>query len=140
MVSIIIFIGMGITRYIIWTTSFEDTNKIMDILSPHSSIVVSISEAMLCVETTLSTSRIRGYVGDDMEMACLEITENFIKKLMNTKFKKEEKKNFNRFLGLTKTPETIDEALDLINERGGVEFLNEREISALDRLTNKPNQ
>jgi len=128
---------MEITRYIIWTTSFEDTNKIMDILSPHSTIVVSVTEAILCVETELTPARIRGYVGDDVEMACLEIDEKFINKLMKTKFKEDERKNFTRFLNLTKTPTTIDEALDLINERGGVEFLSERELLALDRLTNK---
>jgi len=128
---------MEITRYIIWTTSFDDTNKIMDILSPHSTIVVSVTEAILCVETDLTPARIRGYVGDDIEMACLEIDEKFINKLMKTKFKEDEKKNFSRFLELTKAPSTIDEALDLINERGGVEFLSEREIAALDKLTNK---
>jgi len=128
---------MEITRYIIWTTSFDDTNKIMDILSPHSTIVVSVTEAILCVETDLTPARIRGYVGDDIEMACLEIDEKFINKLMKTKFKEDEKKNFSRFLELTKAPSTIDEALDLIKESGGVEFLSKREIAALDKLTNK---
>jgi len=131
---------MEITRYIIWTTSFEDTNTVMDILEPHSSVVISVTEAILCIETTLTPARIRGYVGDEMEMACLEIDEKFINKLMKTKFKAEEKKNFARFLNLTKAPSTIDEALDLINERGGVEYLSEREVAALDRLTNKPTQ
>ena len=129
---------MGISRYIIWTTSFEDTNKIMEILVPHSSLIVSVTDSILCVESTLTPARIRGYVGDDVEMACLEIDDKFITKLMKTKFKEDEKKNFSRFLNLTKTPTTIDEALDLINDRGGVEYLSEREIAALDRLTNKP--
>ena len=131
---------MGITRYIIWTTSYEDTNEIMDILSPHSTVVVSVTDVILCVETTLTAARIRGYIGDDMEMACLEIDEKFIKKLMETKFVKSERKNFQRFLTMTKVPESIDEALDLINERGGLEFLSERELAALNRLTDKPPQ
>ena len=38
---------------------------------------------------------------------------------------------------MTKVPESINEALDLINERGGVELLSDREVAALDRLTNK---
>lgn len=129
---------MGITRYIIWTTSFEDTNSIMETLTPHSSVVVSITEAILCVETTLTAGRIRGYVGDEMEMACLEIDERFVEKLMKTKFLKEERKNFKRFLEMTRVPTSINEALDLINERGGVEFLTDREKEALDKLTNKP--
>ena len=128
---------MEISRYIIWTTSFEDTSTIMEALNPHSSIIISVTDAILCVESTLTPAKIRGLVGDEMEMACLEIDEKFITKLMKTKFKEEEKKNFGRFLNLTKAPATIDEALDLINERGGVEYLNEREIAALDRLTNK---
>ena len=128
---------MGISRYIIWTTSFEDTNAIMEILNPHSSIIVSVTDSILCVESTLTPARIRGYVGDDMEMACLEIDDKFITKLMKTKFKEDEKKNFSRFLNLTKTPTSIDEALDLINHRGGLEYLSERELAALDRLTNK---
>ena len=129
---------MGITRYIIWTTSYEDTNEIMDILSPHSTVVVSVTDVILCIETTITAARIRGYIGDDMEMACLEIDEKFIKKLMETKFVKSERKNFQRFLTMTKVPESIDEALDLINERGGLEFLSERELAALNRLTDKP--
>lgn len=110
----------------------------MEILVPHSSLIVSVTDSILCVESTLTPARIRGYVGDDVEMACLEIDDKFITKLMKTKFKEDEKKNFSRFLNLTKTPTTIDEALDLINDRGGVEYLSEREIAALDRLTNKP--
>jgi len=128
---------MDITRYIIWTTSHEDTNKIMETLNPHSSTIVSVTDVILCVETTLTAGRIRGYVGDDMEMACLEIDAKFIKKLMETKFIESERKNFRRFLTMTKVPESINEALDLINERGGVELLSEREVAALDRLTNK---
>jgi len=129
---------MGITRYIIWTTSYEDTNEIMEILTPHSSVVVSVTDVILCIETTITAGRIRGYVGDDMEMACLEIDAKFVKKLMEAKFIESERKNFQRFLTLTKVPESINEALDLINERGGVEYLSEREITALNRLTNKP--
>jgi hypothetical protein len=128
---------MGISRYIIWTTSLEDTNNIMEILNSHSSIIVSVTDSILCVESKLTPARIRGYVGDDMEMACLEIDDAFITKLMKTKFKEDEKKNFSRFLRLTDAPTTIDEALDLINHRGGLEYLSDREISALDRLTNK---
>lgn len=128
---------MDIARYIIWTTSLSDTSKAMDTLSPHSTVVVSISDTILCLETELTTSRIRSYLGDDLEMACIEIDDQFIKKLMKTKFKLEEKKNFSRFLNLTKIPETIDEALDLINERGGLEFLNSRERMALDKLYSK---
>jgi hypothetical protein len=128
---------MEITRYIIWTTSFEDTNKIMEILTPHSSVIVSISDRMLCTESKLTAARIRYYIGDDMEMACLEMDVKFINKLMTTKFVADEKKNFARFLEMTKAPISIDEALDLINTKGGVEHLNERELAALDRLTNK---
>lgn len=133
-----IVISMGITRYIIWTTSYEDTNEIMEILNPHSSVVVSVTDVILCVETTLTAGRIRGYVGDGMEMACLEIDAKFIKKLMETKFVESERKNFRRFLTMTKVPESINEALDLINERGGVDLLSEREMAALNRLTNNP--
>ena len=129
---------MEIIRYIIWTTSFEDTNKIMEILTPHSSVIVSISDAMICIESKISVARIRYYVGDDIEMACLEMDIKFIDKLMSTKFVADEKKNFARFLEMTKIPLTIDEALDLINLKGGVDSLTERELNALDRLTNKP--
>jgi len=128
---------MGITRYIIWTTSFEDTNKIMERLTPHSSVIVSISDRMICTESKLTAARIRYYVGDDMEMACLEMDIKFIRKLMDTKFVADEKKNFIRFLEMTKVPSSIDVALDLINTKGGLEHLNERELAALDRLTNK---
>jgi hypothetical protein len=130
---------MEIIRYIIWTTNFEDTNKIMGILTPHSSVIVSVTDAILCVETKLSVARIRYFVGDEMEMACLEIDNNFVEKLMKTKFVAEEKKNFSRFLTMTMVPNSIDEALDLINVKGGIEFLSERELLALDKLTNKPN-
>jgi hypothetical protein len=112
----------------------------MSILKPHSSIIISISDVMVCIESTLTNGKIRAYLGDDMEMACIELTDKFIKTLVNTKFKKSEKKNFGRFLNLTKTPVSIDEGLDLINERGGIEFLSEREVAALDRLTNKSTQ
>lgn len=128
---------MEIIRYIIWTTSFDDTNKIMEILTPHSSVVVSVTDAILCVETKLTAARIRYFVGDEMEMACLEIDNKFIEKLMKTKFLDDEKKNFSRFLEMTRVPISIDEALDMINLKGGVEFLSERELSALDKLTNK---
>ncbi len=128
---------MEIIRYIIWTTSFDDTNKIMEILTPHSSVVVSVTDAILCVETKLTSARIRYFVGDEMEMACLEIDNKFIEKLMKTKFLDDEKKNFSRFLEMTRVPISIDEALDMINLKGGVEFLSERELSALDKLTNK---
>jgi hypothetical protein len=129
---------MEIIRYIIWTTSFNDTNKIMKILTPHSSVIISVSDAILCVETKLSQSRIRYFLGDEMEMACVEIDNKFIEKLMRTKFVEEEKKNFTRFIEMTKIPNSIDEALDLINLKGGIEFLSERELLSLDKLTNKP--
>lgn len=129
---------MEIIRYIIWTTSFEDTNKIMETLTPHSSVVISVTDSILCVETKLSSARIRYFVGDEMEMACLEIDNKFIEKLMRTKFVADEKKNFSRFLEMTRVPNSIDEALDMINLKGGVEFLSERELSALNKLTNKP--
>lgn len=128
---------MEIIRYIIWTTSFEDTNKIMEILTPHSSVVVSVTDSILCVETKLSASRIRYFVGDEMEMACLEIDNKFVEKLMKTKFVADEKKNFSRFLEMTRVPNSIDEGLDMINLKGGVEFLSERELSALNKLTKK---
>ena len=129
---------MEIIRYIIWTTSFEDTNEIMEILTPHSSVIVSISDAMLCIETKLTVARIRYFVGDEMEMACLELDNNFVDKLIKTKFVADEKKNFYRFLTMTMVPKSIDEALDLINIKGGIEFLSERELLTLDKLTNKP--
>lgn len=127
---------MGLTRYIIWTTSFKDTNTIMDILTKYCDVIVSITDLIICIETKVTPARIRSLVGDNMEMACLEIDDKFIKKLLKTKFKKEERKNFERFLDLTWSPTSIDEALDLINERGGVEYLLEREVNALDKLTN----
>ena len=77
---------MEITRYIIWTTASEDTNEIMSILKPHSSIIISISDVMVCIESTLTNGKIRAYLGDDMEMACIELTDKFIKTLVNTKF------------------------------------------------------
>jgi hypothetical protein len=91
------------------------------------------------VETKLTTGDIRNLVGDETEIACIELTEIFTNKLLNTKFIKEEQKNFRRFLSLTSVPTTIDEGLDLISERGGVDYLTEREIEALNRLTNKSN-
>ena len=128
---------MEITRYIIWTTSLDDTYNVMNILDQYSSLIVSITGVIVCVETDLTSAKIRAYLGDEMEIACVPITQKFIDKLMTTKFKEEERKNFNRFLELTKVPTTIDEALDLISERGGVEFLSAREKYALDQLTNK---
>lgn len=127
---------MELTRYIIWTTSLEDTNTVMDVLDLHSSLIVTITGLIVCVETDLTSARIRVYLGDEMEVVCVPITKKFIDKLMTTKFKEEERRNFSRFLELTKVPETIDEALDLISERGGVEFLSAREKYALDQLTN----
>jgi len=127
---------MKLNRYIIWTTTTDNTKVIMDILEPHCSMVVSITGVIVCLETDISAARIRAYLGDEMKIAVVLITNEFIKKLMNDKFKTEERKNFNRFLELTKVPETIDEALDLISERGGVEFLSAREKYALDQLTN----
>lgn len=129
---------MTLTRYIIWTGSFEDTNAIMEILKPHSTVLVSVSDKIICVETELTNAKIKKEVGDEFEMACLEMNEDFVNRLLSKKFLAEEKKNFYRFLQMTKVPKTIDEALDLINERGGVQFLTPREIQALDRLTNKP--
>ena len=107
----------------------------MDILEPHCSMVVSITGVIVCVETDISVAKIRAYLGDEMEVAVVLITQEFIQKLMTTKFKTEERKNFSRFLELTKVPETINDALDLISERGGVEFLSVREKYALDQLT-----
>lgn len=133
-----VFISMTLTRYIIWTTSFKDTNTIMDILTEHCGVIVSITDLIICVETRETPAKIRSLVGDEMEMACIEIDDKFIKKLLKTKFQKEERKNFERFLDLTWAPNSIDEALDLINERGGIEYLLEREVNALDRLTNNP--
>jgi len=126
---------MDIIRYIVWTTSFDDTNIIMDVLKPHATAVVSVTDVIICVETELSAGKIRTLVGDAMEMAVLEITDNFIEKLMNTQFLALERKNFQRFLDLTKVPKTIDEALDLINDKGGVDLLTNREKAALDKLT-----
>lgn len=124
-------------RYIIWTTNFTDTNIVMETLTPHASVILTVTDKILCLETKLTAAKIKGYVGKEMEMACVEIEENFIQKLMKTKFNSDEKKNFSRFLRLTEVPKTIDDALDLINTRGGIEFLSEREIIALDKLTNK---
>ena len=133
-----VFITMEITRYIIWATTTKDTDEIMETLTPHSSVIVSVTDVIVCVETTLTVANIRNHVGNDMEMACVEMSDSFINKLLKTKFVEEEQKNFKRFLNLTKAPKSINEGLDLINERGGVEYLTDREISALDRLTNKP--
>lgn len=130
--------SMRITRYIIWTTNIEDTNKLVELLGPKSTIIVSISDRMVCIEAKLTSDLIREFVGPEMEMACLEMKPKFIEKLLMTKFVQDEKKNFINFLELTKVPSTIDEALDLINTKGGVEFLSERELAALDTLTNKP--
>lgn len=132
-----VFMSMEITRFIIWTTNIKDTKKLVEILDPKSSIIVSISDRMVCIEAKLTTELIRKFIGPEMEMACLEMKPKFIEKLLRTKFVQDEKKNFIKFLELTKVPLTIDEALDLINERGGVEFLSERELSTLNKLTNK---
>jgi len=131
---------MEINRYIIWTTSLEDTNLAAVILKEHTTVIKSISNNMFCIETKLTSNTIRDYLGYEMEMVCVVLDEIFINKLINTAFKKEEKNNFIEFLNLTKTPNTIDEILDLINERGSVESLSEREVAALDRLTNKSTQ
>jgi hypothetical protein len=128
---------MEINRYIIWTVDFKSTNEIMDILTSYSSVIISITDMIICVETTLTQGKIRSYVGDEMEMACVEMTEPFITRLLHTKFIEEEQKNFRRFLHLTKVPKDIDECLDLINERGGIKFLQARELEVLYRLTNK---
>lgn len=140
MTHTLIFISMEIIRYIIWTTNFDDTNKVMEILTPHSSVIVSITDSILCLETKISAARIRYYLGDDMEMACIEIDNKFIDKLMTKKLVDDERKNFTRFLEMTRVPNTINEALDLINKRGGIEYLLERELLALNKLTNKPFQ
>jgi len=110
----------------------------MDILTQHCDVTISITELIICIETKMTPAKIRSLVGDEMEMACLEIDDKFVKKLLKSKFQKEERKNFERFLAVTYAPTSIDEALDLINERGGLEFLEEREVAALDRLTNNP--
>jgi hypothetical protein len=130
---------MKLTRYIIWTTNIDDTNFLMKLIEPQCSVVVSISKSILCVETEITPIKVREMVGDEFEMACLEMDEQFINRLLAKKFLEDEKKNFFKFLEMTKTPSTIDEALDLINERGGVEFLTRRERQALDKMTNKSN-
>lgn len=130
---------MDLSRYIIWTTSFNDTNFMMDLLKDHCTVMVSISDTIVCVETEITSSKIRELVGDDFEMACLEMDDKFIDRLLTKKFLADEKKNFYRFLEMTKVPTTINEALDLISERGGVQFLSERERQALDKMTNKSN-
>lgn len=130
---------MSLTRYIIWTTSFEDTNTLIDLLQDDCTVIVTISDSIVCIETKITPAKIRGRVGDDFEMACLEMDEKFVNRLLTKKFLSDEKKNFTRFLEMTRVPSTINEALDLISERGGVEFLSERERQALDRMTNKAN-
>lgn len=129
---------MEIIRYIIWTGNIEDSDIVMETLESECSLIVSITDVIVCVETKLTTADIRNRVGDETEIACIELTEIFTNKLLNTKFIEEEQKNFRRFLNLTRVPKTINEGLDLISERGGVDFLTEREIEALDKLTNKP--
>lgn len=131
---------MEIIRYIIWTTNFDDTNKVMEILTPYSSVIVSITDSIICIETKITAAKIRHYLGDEMEMACIEIDAKFIDKLMTKKFLEDEQKNFKRFLEMTSIPYSINEALDLINKRGGIEYLLERELLALNKLTNKPSQ
>lgn len=128
---------MDITRYIIWTTSTKNTMEIMRILDEYCEFIVSINEIIICVETNLTQANIRAYLGDEMEIAVIPITESFIAKLMTNKFKEDERKNFNRFLELTKVPTSINDALDLINDRGGLEFLTPREKQALEQLTKK---
>jgi len=127
---------MELTRYIIWSMSLRDNLKIMDRISLQSDVILLISNSMLCVETRLNCASIRLLVGDGMEMACVELDDTLINKLLATKFLESERKNLYKFLNMTKTPRTIDDALDLINMKGGVEYLSEREIEALDKLTN----
>lgn len=127
---------MGLTRYIIWSMSLRDNLKILDRISPQSEVVLVISNSMLCVETRLNCESIRTLVGNSMEMACVELDDNLINKLLTTKFLESERNNLYKFLNMTKVPKTIDDALDLINLRGGVEYLSDREIDALDKLTN----
>tara|TARA_R110000787_G_scaffold158984_1_gene272805 strand:- start:219 stop:554 length:336 start_codon:yes stop_codon:yes gene_type:complete len=108
-------------------------------LTSECNVIVAITDVIICVETKLTTGDIRNIVGDETEIACIELSETFTNKLLNTKFIKEEQNNFRRFLSLTSVPTTIDEGLDLISERGGVDYLTEREIEALNKLTNKSN-
>lgn len=131
---------MKLTKYIIWTTKLEDTNIIMALVKDDCDIMMTISDTILCVESQLTPSNIREKIGDNMEMACLEMDDNFINRLLTKKFLANEKKNFFRFLEMTKAPTTINEALDLISERGGLKFLNQRERQALDNLTKNSNQ
>jgi len=130
---------MEIIRYIIWTGNINDSDIVMETLESECSLIVSITDVIVCIETKLTTADIRKRVGDETEIACIELTETFTNKLLNTKFIEEEQKNFRRFLNLTRVPKTINEGLDLISERGGLDYLTEREIEALDRLTNKSN-
>ena len=127
---------MGLMRYIIWSVSLKDNLRIMDRITPQSDVILLISNSMLCVETRLNCESIRTLVGDHMEMACVELDDNLINKLLKTRFLESERNNLYKFLNMTKVPKTIDDALDLINMRGGVEYLRERELEALDKLTN----
>ena len=122
-------------RYIIWTTTNQESIELRELLKPKSSIILPINDVITCIETKITQREIRGSVGEDMEIACLEVDEKFIRDLLTKSPLPKERKNFLEFLRMTKTPRTINEALDLINDRGGLEFLNERELHALDRLT-----
>lgn len=129
---------MTLTRYIIWVTCLEDKNMVLNTLKVYSDITLSISDTILCIETDLTTAKIRGIVGDDLEMACVEMDDKFIEKIQRKKLKDSERVNLLKFLELTRGITTIDEGLDLISERGGLKYLTDKEIKALDRLTNKP--
>jgi hypothetical protein len=125
---------MVLKRFIIWTTDLKSNNIISKSLESYSTISLIISDTIICVETDLSGHDIRDNIDSDIEIACIELDDDFINKLSKTKLNILEKTNFNNFIELTYTPKSIDEALDLIILRGGINNLHQREVECLDTL------
>ena len=124
---------MAPKRYIIWTIDSINLNMIINTISYMCDTLEIISHQVLCIEIQLDEDDVV-LILEDIPITILEIKENTMKKLEGT-FIGEDYINVQKFLNKTRTPETIDEVLDIISVKGSVCALNSREYYALHRLT-----
>jgi len=129
---------MSLKRFIIWIPSLGVVDNLIEALNEYSVTTEIISDHIFCIETTLSDSDIESKIDPSIEISCVELDTDFLHTLSKTKFNQKERRNLNRFIKITKSPTSIDEVLDLIISKGGVEHLHPRELETLNNLTNNP--
>tara|TARA_R110000851_G_scaffold323413_1_gene490090 strand:+ start:75 stop:467 length:393 start_codon:yes stop_codon:yes gene_type:complete len=129
---------MILKRFIIWTIDLETSTSVINSIKDFSTTTILVSDSIVCIETELTNHEIESKIDPNIEIGCVELDIKLIKKLVNSKFKPKEKVKFDEFMTLTFKPNTINEFLDLILSKGGVDNLHQREVEGLDALTNKP--